>query len=69
MEYFLDLDKIETFIKNRGWSKLEFCKVCGIPPSVYYKLGHKNLTMTNDMLLSIAKVMGVSVVEIIKIKK
>ncbi len=66
MEEIIKMELIEKFIKEQGFTKTQFCKLCKISYGTFLKIKRGEDAMMISALFKIARVMGVPIKELFK---
>ena len=65
MNFCINFDIIEDFIKKNNMSRINFCKLCKISVKTLIKLKKKNVNCYSTTIVKIADIIGVKVSQMI----
>ena len=68
MNFYINFEIIEDFIKKNNLSQIDFCKLCRISVNTLIRLKNKNINCYSTTIIKIADILGVKISQIIKRK-
>ena len=66
MNFYINFEIIEDFIKKNNLSQIDFCKLCRISVNTLIRLKNKNINCYSTTIIKIADILGVKISQIIK---
>lgn len=66
MKENIKMEVIEQFMKEKGLTRTQFCKLCKISYGVFLKIERGEATVRISALFRIAKIMGIPIKELFR---